>query len=68
MQILNAKEKEEDRLRQEFDAREAMMYEKSKKQKFIPRNNYQQKVSIENSVGLRYGGLKYENSNDDKIV
>ena len=42
--ILNAKEKEEERLRQEFEAQEAKMYEKSKKQKFIPRNNYQHKV------------------------
>lgn len=41
--ILNAKEKEEERLRQEFDAQEAKIYEKSKKQKFIPRNNYQHK-------------------------
>merc|ERR1712141_142790 len=41
--IKNAKEKEELKLQEELDAHEAMMYEKSKKQKFIPRNNYQQK-------------------------
>jgi len=44
--ILNAKEKEEERLRLEFEAQEAKMYQKSKKQKFIPRNNYQHKVSL----------------------
>ena len=42
--ILNAKEKEVVRLQQEHDAEEARIYEKSKKQKFIPRNNYQTKV------------------------
>ena len=43
--IKNAKEKEELKLQEEIDAHEAQMYEKTKKQKFIPRNNYQQKVS-----------------------
>ena len=42
--VLNAKEKEEERIRQELEAQELRMYEKSKKQKFVPRNSYQQKV------------------------
>lgn len=41
--IKNAKEKEELKLQEELDAHEAQMYEKTKKQKFVPRNNYQQK-------------------------
>ena len=43
--VLNAKEKEELRIQQENEANEQRMYEKSKKQKFVPRNNYQHKVS-----------------------
>lgn len=41
--IANAKEKEEARIQQELDAKEAQLYEKSKKKKFVPRNNYQHK-------------------------
>ena len=41
---MNAKEKEEERMRQEIEAQEAKDYEKLKKQKFVPRNSYQQKV------------------------
>lgn len=41
--IVNAKEKEEERLRQELDAKEAKLYEQAKKKKFVPRNNYHQK-------------------------
>merc|ERR1711894_514452 len=41
--VLNAKEKEELRIQQENEANEQRMYEKSKKQKFVPRNNYQHK-------------------------
>lgn len=41
--VLNAKEKEEERMRQEVEAQEAKDYKKLKKQKFVPRNNYQQK-------------------------
>ena len=43
--IANAKEKEEARIQQELDAKEAQLYEKSKKKKFVPRNNYQHKVN-----------------------
>ena len=48
--IKNAKEKEELKLQEEIDAHEAQMYEKTKKQKFVPRNNYQQKVSCLTSL------------------
>jgi len=42
--ILNAKEKEEERLRQELEAKEDKLYQQSKKKKFVPRgNNYQHK-------------------------
>ena len=44
--ILNAKEKEEERLRQELEAKEDKLYQQSKKKKFVPRgNNYQHKVN-----------------------
>ena len=43
--ILNAKEKEEERIRQEQEAKEDKLYQQSKKKKFVPRNNYQQKVN-----------------------
>ena len=45
--IANAKEKEEARIQQELEAKEAQLYEKSKKKKFVPRNNYQHKVNYE---------------------